>query len=199
MVPVFTLDNTMQTVDQLSRTYDSDPAHNQKVTELALAIFDELSSVHNLGIAERRLLEVAGRLHDIGWSQTVLHGHHKLSGELILKSEIPGLSPEDKVMCSLIARYHTKSVPNASKHPRFAALKPKQRDAVEWLAAILRVADALDSSHTGMIKKIRVRISEKGLTFSLETNSDCWDEVRRARIKQDLLAAKSGRSIVYRC
>ena len=199
MVPVLTLDKTMQTVDELSRIYDSDPAHNQKVTELALAIFDELADLHHLGPAERLLLELSGRLHDIGWSQTVLHGHHKLSGELILKSEIPGLSEVDKVMCSLIARYHTKSLPNASKHPRFASLKPKQRDTVEWLAAILRVADALDSSHTGIVKRLKVRVSEKGLTFSLDTNSDCWDEVRRARIKQDLLAAKTGRSIVYRC
>ena len=199
MVPALTLDKTMQTVDELARTHDCDPAHNLKVTELALVIFDELASVHHLGTAERRLLEISGRLHDIGWSQTVLHGHHKLSGELILKSEIPGLGAEDKVMCSLIARYHTKSLPDAAKHPRFASLKPKQRDTVEWLAAIVRVADALDSSHTGIIKKLKLRVSEKSLTFSLETNNDCWDEVRRARIKQDLLAAKSGRSIVYRC
>jgi exopolyphosphatase/guanosine-5'-triphosphate,3'-diphosphate pyrophosphatase len=193
------LDRTMQAVDDLSRAYDCDPAHNEKVTELALAIFDDLVPLHHYGVAERRLLEIAGRLHDTGWSQTVLHNHHKLSSELILRSEIPGLSAEDKVLCSLIARYHTKSVPNASKHPRFAALKPKQRDVVEWLAAVLRVADALDSSHTGIIKKLRMRVGEKSLTFSLETNGDCWDEIRRARIKQDLLMAKSGKSMIYRC
>jgi exopolyphosphatase/guanosine-5'-triphosphate,3'-diphosphate pyrophosphatase len=186
-------------VDELSRAYDSDPAHNKKVTELALAIFDDLAPLHRYGAAERRLLEIAGRLHDIGWSQTVLHNHHKLSGELIMKLEIPGLSTEDKQLCALIARYHTKSLPNASKHHQFAALKPRYRELVEWLAAMLRVADAMDSSHTGIVKKLKMRIGEKTLTFSLETNGDCWDEIRRARIKQDLLTIKAGRSVVYRC
>ena len=38
-----TFEKTMMTVDEISRTYDSDPGHNEQVTALALAIFDALS------------------------------------------------------------------------------------------------------------------------------------------------------------
>ena len=69
--------------------------------------------------------------------------HHKLSGEMILEMDIPGLDNHDKMACALVARYHTKGLPNAAKHQKFAELSIKRRNLVEWLAAIFRVADAL--------------------------------------------------------
>jgi exopolyphosphatase/guanosine-5'-triphosphate,3'-diphosphate pyrophosphatase len=189
----------METVDEISRTCDSDPEHNIQVTALALAFFDALSPLHKFGEFERRLLEMASRMHDIGWSKTVLKRHHKLSGKMILKLDIPGLSRREKLACALIARYHTKAIPDASKHPLFASLSAKTRHTIEWLAGILRVADALDSSHNGVIKKLRMQISDSALVVHLETNGDCWDEIRRVRRKEDLLVKKAGRPMVYQC
>jgi exopolyphosphatase/guanosine-5'-triphosphate,3'-diphosphate pyrophosphatase len=199
MVQAVTFGQTMETVDEISRNCDSDPGHNLQVTSLALAFFDALIPLHKLGEFERRLLEMAGRLHDIGWSRTVLKRHHKLSGKMILQSEIPGLGRRDKLACALVARYHTKGLPDISKHPRFASLSAKSRNVVEWLAGILRVADALDSSHNGVIKKLRLQITDASLAVHLETNGDCWDEIRRVRRKEDLLVKKAGRPIVYQC
>jgi exopolyphosphatase/guanosine-5'-triphosphate,3'-diphosphate pyrophosphatase len=192
-------EKTMVTVDEISRTYDSDPGHNEQVAALALDIFDALSPLHRFGPSERRLLEISSRMHDIGWSQTVIKKHHKLSGDMILGMDIPGMDERDKVACALIARYHTKALPDASKHPRFAALSPKRRNLVEWLAAILRVADALDSSHTSVVRRLRLQINDGDLILHLNTKGDCWDEIRRARRKEDLLVKKSGRSMVYQC
>ena len=70
--------------------------------------------------------------------------------------DIPGLDIRDRTVCALVARYHTKALPNAEKHQKFAELGAKRRDLVEWLAAILRVADALDSNHTSVIRKVEV-------------------------------------------
>jgi len=42
------------------------------------------------------------------------------------------------------------------KHHKFASLSAKNRDVIEWLSAILRVADALDSSHTHVVKTNKV-------------------------------------------
>jgi exopolyphosphatase/guanosine-5'-triphosphate,3'-diphosphate pyrophosphatase len=189
----------MRAVDDIARAHDSDPDHNKKVTSLALEIFDALRPLHGYGAAERRLLEVAGRLHDIGWSRTVLKKHHKLSGQMILEMDIPGLSSRQREICSLVARYHTKALPDAGRHRRFAALSPRQQHLVEWLAAMLRVADALDSSHTGVVRKLKPVISQEALTIHLETRGECWDEIRRARLKQRLLVKKSGRPVVYQC
>lgn len=192
-------DATKLKVDEISRNYDCDPGHNEQVTLLALNIFDALTPLHRYGENERNLLEIASRLHDIGWSRTVLKKHHKLSGKMILEAEIPGLKYPEQLVCALIARYHTKSLPDALKHQKFASLNLKKRKLVEWLAAILRVADALDSSHNHVIKRIRLVIRKKVIEIYLETNSDCWDEIRRVQRKQDLLVKKTRREIIYEC
>ena len=199
IIQAATFDEIMSRVEEISHAYDSDPGHNKQVTYIALAFFDALISLHHYGEHERRLLEMASRMHDIGWSMTVLKKHHKLSGKMILKLDIPGLDDTDRMLCSLIARYHTKALPDVSKHQKFATLDDRCRDIVEWLAAILRVADALDSSHTSVVRKLKVKISEDVVIVQLDTNGDCWDEVRRVKRKQDLLLKKTGKAVIYQC
>ena len=194
-----TFEKAMLKVDEVSRTCDSDPGHSKQVSSLALAVFDALRPLHKYGTDDRQLLEIASRLHDIGWSKTVIKKHHKLSGKMILDLDIPGLDMRDRKVCALVARYHTKGLPNAEKHRKFAELGAKRRDLVEWLAAILRVADALDSNHTSVITKLKLQIGEKTLIVNLETKGDCWDEIRRVRRKEDLLVKKAGRTVVYQC
>lgn len=189
----------MLTVDEIARTYDGDPEHNEQVTALALRIFDDLKPLHEMGTKERQLLEIAGRMHDIGWSRTVLTKHHKLSRDMILETKLPGISSSGKLICALVAQYHTKALPDASRHQMFASLSAKNRNIVEWLAAMLRVADALDSSHTSVVSKLDLHLSKKTITFHLGTTADCWDEIRRARRKESLLIKKSKKGIVYQC
>jgi exopolyphosphatase/guanosine-5'-triphosphate,3'-diphosphate pyrophosphatase len=189
----------MQFVVKTARAYDPDPAHNEQVTTLALALFDGLCGLHEYGPSERRLLEIAGRLHDVGWSRVVSGKHHKLSRDLILELDIPGLDERDRFLCALIARYHTKALPDASRHRQFASLDPTRRELVEWLAGILRVADGLDCSHARTIGRLACDISDKAVAIRLEAAGDCRTEVGGARKKQDLLEQKTGRRIEYRC
>ena len=190
---------TMSFVHQTAKTYDPDPAHSERVTILALALFDGLGELHGYGAPERRLLEIAGRLHDIGWSRAVSGKHHKLSRDLILELPIPGLDKRDQLTCALIARYHTKTMPEASRHRQFASLDSERRGLVEWLAGILRVADGLDVTHANAVGRLACDIDKKAITICLETAGDCRTEIEGARKKQDLLERKTGRRIEYRC
>jgi exopolyphosphatase/guanosine-5'-triphosphate,3'-diphosphate pyrophosphatase len=192
-------DPTMAFVAETARTHDPDPAHNEQVTTLALALFDGLRVLHGLGPEERRLLEIAGRLHDIGWSRVVTGKHHKLSREMIQELDIPGIDPEERFLCALVARYHTKALPDASRHRQFASLDFPHRDLVEWLAGILRVADALDCTHANAVKRLACEVGRRAITVYLEVAGDCRMEVERAGQKQDLLARKTGKEIAYRC
>ena len=192
-------DAAMPFVIKTARTYDPDPAHNEQVTALALALFDGLHDLHGYGRAERRLLEIAGRLHDIGWSRAVSGRHHKLSRDLILELPIPGLSRRERLTCALIARYHTKALPDASRHREFASLDPDRRERVEWLAGILRVADGLDCNHAAVVGRLTCDVRGKAVTVRLECAGDGRTEIERARKKQDLLERKTGRRIAYRC
>jgi exopolyphosphatase/guanosine-5'-triphosphate,3'-diphosphate pyrophosphatase len=186
-------------VDEVARAKDPDPAHNEQVTRLALALFDQLRPLHGYGRAARRLLEIAGRLHDIGWSRVVSGKHHKLSSAMILDSEISGLDPRDRLTCALVARYHTKALPDVSRHRRFASLSSGRRKKVRWLAGILRVADGLDNTHNQVVKEMHCEISPNRIILRIETSGDCSREAERARQKKDLLVRMTGREIEYRC
>jgi exopolyphosphatase/guanosine-5'-triphosphate,3'-diphosphate pyrophosphatase len=192
-------DATMPFVMKTARTYDPDPTHNEEVTTLALDLFDGLRGLHGYGPTERRLLEIAGRLHDIGWARVVSGKHHKLSRDLILELPIPGLDKRDQLTCALIARYHTKALPDALRHRQFASLDADRRELVEWLAGILRVADGLDCNHAAVVGRVGCKVSRKAITIHLESAGDCRTEIERAHQKQNLLEAKTGRRIEYRC
>jgi exopolyphosphatase/guanosine-5'-triphosphate,3'-diphosphate pyrophosphatase len=192
-------DATISFVQETAKTYDPDPPHSERVTTLALALFDSLGALHGYGPAERRWLEIAGRLHDIGWSRVVSGKHHKLSRDMILELDIPGLDKRDQMACALIARYHTKAMPDASRHRRFASLDPDRRERVEWLAGMLRVADGLDCSHARAVGGLACEVNRKAIVIHLQSEGDCRTEIEGAREKHDLLEAKGGRRIEYRC
>ncbi len=192
-------DATMAFVTEIARTHDPDPAHNEQVTTLALALFDGLCALHGFGREERRLLEIAGRLHDIGWARVVTGKHHKLSRDMIQEIDIPGIDKRERSLCALVARYHTKALPDASRHRGFASLDSRHREIVAWLAGILRVADGLDSTHANVVKTLSCDVVPQAITVHLKVAGDCRLEVKRARQKQDLLVRKTGREILYRC
>jgi exopolyphosphatase/guanosine-5'-triphosphate,3'-diphosphate pyrophosphatase len=191
--------STMSFVIKTARTHDPDPTHNEQVTLLALALFDGLQILHGYGPVERRLLEIAARLHDIGWSRVVSGNHHKLSCDMIQELDIPGLNGQDRLICALVARYHNKALPDASRHRLFASLNNGHRAVVEWLAGMLRVADGLDCNHTGLIRRLTCAVSNKVITIHLEFTGNCQMELERAFQKQELLIKKAGRTIEYQC
>jgi exopolyphosphatase/guanosine-5'-triphosphate,3'-diphosphate pyrophosphatase len=190
---------TMSFVIKTARTYDPDPAHNEQVSMLSLALFDGLRVPHGYGPDERRLLEIAARLHDIGWSRVVSGKHHKLSCTMIQELDIPGLNGKDRLTCALVARYHNKALPDASRHKQFASLDNGRRAVVEWLAGMLRVADGLDCSHSGLIKRLTCTVNKEAITIHLEPAGDCRMELEGAFQKQELLIKKAGRAIEYQC
>ena len=192
-------DTTVAFAIEIAHMYDPDPSHSEHVTTLALALFDGLRVIHSYSSNERSLLEIAGRLHDIGWSRTVSGKHHKHSFDMIQELEIPGLGKQAQLICALTARYHTKVLPDILRHRQFASLDPGQRELVEWLAGLLRVADGLDCSHTSRVKRISCEVDDKTIKINLEVVGDCRIEIEKARQKEILLLRKTGREITYHC
>jgi exopolyphosphatase / guanosine-5'-triphosphate,3'-diphosphate pyrophosphatase len=142
----------------LGRKYSFDEAHSVHVARLAGQLFDQLASTHGLGRRDRRLLTAAAVLHDIG-DVVALKGHHKHSLYLISRAELSGFSPREMFLVGNVARYHRKSAPSM-RHAEFALLSSADRERVRRLAAILRIADALDKEHRTKIRQIEVRQRE---------------------------------------
>ncbi|HVP19192.1 MAG TPA: Ppx/GppA phosphatase family protein [Spirochaetia bacterium] len=151
-------ESTVEDAAAIGRKYSFDEAHSVHVARLAGQLFDQLSATHGLSSRDRRLLTAAAVLHDIG-DFVALKGHHKHSLYLISRTELNGFSPSEMFLVANIARYHRKGGPSM-RHPEFALLSSVDRERVRRLAAILRIADALDKEHREKIQRIEVRQDE---------------------------------------
>jgi exopolyphosphatase/guanosine-5'-triphosphate,3'-diphosphate pyrophosphatase len=154
----------------LGRRFFFDEGHSLQVTALTLQLFDSLGKVHKLGARERRLLHAAAILHDVG-QYISFKKHHKHSMYLISESELPGLEPEEVQIVANIARYHRKSEP-AHEHEEYMRLSHGDRQKVDKLAAILRLADALDREHAQKVTGVSVGFAPGEIVLYLRGSGD---------------------------
>ncbi|MBI2839202.1 MAG: Ppx/GppA family phosphatase [Acidobacteria bacterium] len=154
----------------LGRRYQFDEGHALRVAQNAAFLFERLQPIHRLESRLVTILETASVLHDIGF---YVNGrqHHKHSYYLIVHSNIPGLSPREKAIVANIARYHRKSPPKTA-HATLATLDRSDRETVRKLAAILRIADALDRDHAGTVVPAAVQIEGSVVTLRVRVHGD---------------------------
>ena len=98
---------------------------------------------------------MAALLHDVGKSKGK-KGHHKASLELIKAHSTPlGWKTEDMQRAAIVARFHCGALPTRS-HKTLRDLLPNEQKITIQLAAILRLANALDASHDGHVRRVQV-------------------------------------------
>jgi exopolyphosphatase / guanosine-5'-triphosphate,3'-diphosphate pyrophosphatase len=146
------------------------PEHAHQVARLAGLIFDQTRAVHGLTDREREWLEYAAVLHDVG-THISYSRHHKHSYYLIKNGDLRGFEPEEIDVIALAARYHRKTPP-AKSHEAFAALRPKSREAVRALSAILRLAETLDRSHAQIVTGVELDDRGKEYLIKLRTTAE---------------------------
>ncbi len=142
---------------RLGQKYQYDAEHAAQVAQLAGRIFDQTLSLHGLDETDRILLQTAALLHDVGhFVNTIDHDKH---GYYILThSPLMGLEPEQQNLVAHLVRFHRKMPEDALRN-----LSPKDRITVLKLCALLRLADALETSHTARLQDVL-----------LEKNNGTW-------------------------
>lgn len=148
-------DQVLHSAMMLGRKYGYEERHAVHVAEIARRLFTLLQSDHELEPRHELMLRCAALLHEIGL-YVGNQSHHKHSMYLIQNSDLFGLSRTDKELVALVARYHRRATPQQS-HVEYMALARDQRLEVSKLAAILRVADALDQNHMQQVRKFTVQ------------------------------------------
>jgi exopolyphosphatase/guanosine-5'-triphosphate,3'-diphosphate pyrophosphatase len=171
----------------LRTRYDEEPGHSDHVAALALQIFDGLDKWHRFDSRQRDLLQSAALLHDIGWSQTPDgKGHHKWSARLIQEYTWKNLKKDEIPLVAQIARYHRKTPP-LPDHADFHALSSSAQKQVMILGGILRVADALDRTHTGKIKRLEASFTDKAILIRVKAAGNWETEHSMVETKRDML------------
>lgn len=120
-----------------------DEDHAQRVAAAASLLFEATTPLHELPAEARRELLVAALLHDVGRIVNDTK-HHKHSAYLIRHADLAGLKKRERRRAALVARYHRGSAPK-EKHGAFRRLDEDEQQRVRALAALLRLADALDT------------------------------------------------------
>ncbi|MDX1944863.1 MAG: exopolyphosphatase [Pirellulaceae bacterium] len=136
----------------LGRKFAFDEQHAQHVAQLCGTLFHQLKDEHQLPPRSEVILCVAALLHEIGLFVSN-RSYHKHSLYLIRNSELFGLAKKDLLLAALVARYHRRASPQPT-HEGYLSLDRDERIAVAKMAALLRVADALDESRSQRIHEV---------------------------------------------
>jgi exopolyphosphatase/guanosine-5'-triphosphate,3'-diphosphate pyrophosphatase len=167
--------------------------HARHVASLAVALFDGTAALHGLGLDSRELLELSGLLHDIG-EHVSRSGHDRHTAYLIENGGLRGFSPTEVQKLTVLGRYHVRGTPKPSFDP-FGALDQSDRSEVLTLTALLRIADALDASHSSIVERVSLQVvpappgsdaAPGSVELVVEAHGDAELELWTVRRKQEL-------------
>jgi len=187
-------DEVLRSARILAERYQSDEGHGEHVGHLCKRFFDETKDLHNLTPHDELLLQVAAILHEVG-TYISARAHHKHSEYIIMNSEIFGLDRLDVTIVALVSRYHRHSGPRLD-HTTYASLSTEDRIRVSKLAAILRVADALERTHAQRVSKLEIKRESGKLRLRLPGLEDAAVERLAMASKADLFEQVFGLSVV---
>jgi len=165
----------------LARAYAFHQQHAVHVRHLASRLFEQLAPLHGYGLAELELLQAASLLHDLGTAINY-EDHHKHSQMLIVNNGLPGYTPRETALISLLARYHRKGNPAVDA---FASILDDGDDVrLIRLAALLRLAEFLERGRDGAVRDVTVSWDNCTLLVTLAADTypavELWDAERNA-------------------
>ena len=186
----------LTSAEAVGHRYRFDRAHGRHVAMLSMRLFDQCQEEHGLSGRERLLLQVAALLHDIG-IYVSLRAHHRHSQYLLASLQIFGLSDDETAIVSNIARYHRRGTPQNSHLP-YAALDRHDRVIVNKLAAILRLANALDAEHLQKVRNLRILRNDRTWILEVDSVGDLTMEQLAATARADMFIETFGRALTIR-
>ena len=179
-------EQVMESAMHFGRKYEFDEEHAVLTSRLAAQLFSQSTSLHNLDESNLLLLEVGALLHDIGhFINTIDHDRH---GHYLLKTNhLIGLSEREQDIVANLVRYHRAKTPSTDED-NFKSLPQKDRLTVLKLAALLRLADGLDVSHTGRIPQAILKHGKNGwqLKLSNDLMLEKWALAKRKALFQEV-------------
>ena len=178
-------------VFSLARTFEGDEVHSQHVAHLSLRMFDDLQAAHNLDTSYRELLWAAGILHDIGTAIDYDYHHHH-SSYIVLNHTLPGYSPRELALISLLCRYH-----RSKGKPKLRGLGPlmvkTDKQALRVLTGMLRLAEYFERGRRQVIRDLRCHLDLDNGWAQIETlaegdaTMEVWDAGRNIDVLEQAL------------
>lgn len=138
---------------RIASRFHCEASHAEHVRKLALELFDQLSTVHGLPYELRLPLEMACVLHEAGRAVND-RSQHKHGEYIVHHADIPGLTEADRLVVACLIRYQGNSDPDP-QHKLYSSLGARRRQQVRALAAMLRIAIALDEEKKCAVQSLQ--------------------------------------------
>lgn len=141
--------------------HNLDENHLRRVSNLAVTLFDQLQTLHNLGSSERRLLLIAGLLHELGVVISV-ESLEKHTLYTILNSPLLGLTHRERVLAAYLAASHDGLFQvNLKDYAVRGPIAPNDITMIKKLAPLLQIAHSLDRSRTGVVTHLQANLTSE--------------------------------------
>ncbi len=190
-----TPEQRLQAVERFAERCGTDLAHARQVGWIAGKLLEEVAQSLGMDLADRSLIEMAALLANVGYLIN-FDKHHKHSYQLILNSDLPGFERDELRLVANIARYHRGARPKG-KHSNFAVLSDKDQDRVAKMAALLRLAFALDRTHQQQVRDLRVNVTDDRVEITVRTTGDAEVDLWAARRKVALFERVFNRPVYF--
>ena len=167
--------------------------HAEHVARLSLWLFDALESELALPAEGRPLLGAAAILHDVGHS-IAYERHHRHSFHLISFAKLPGFNAQEIRLIAAIARYHQGSLPR-TRHEAMQGLSKPDRQLVEQMASLLKLADGLDRTKGQRVERIALAVEPLNVCVQVFGRTDLDVEIHGAQGRADLFERAFGKRV----
>jgi exopolyphosphatase/guanosine-5'-triphosphate,3'-diphosphate pyrophosphatase len=188
-------DERRAAVEEFARNCGVDLTHARQVARLAGSLWEQLAGPLELMPEDRELIESAALVANVGYLIN-FEGHHKHSFHLILNSELPGFERRQLQLLANVARYHRGNAPK-QKHDNYRELPAEDQHRVAAVAAILRLALALDRTHQQRVAAVRARVSDDRVTIIVQAQGDAEVDLWAAERKVELFERVFGRKVRF--
>ena len=189
------MQDTISNVRNLARRFRCDEPHINFVEDVSLKVFDAIKFRFHLTPRHRLLLQLGSLLHDIGKFIHMNHHSHR-SFNIINFIEIIGITEKEREIVAWISRMHS-----STKLPGQEMLGRMSWDIrfdVLRLAAILRLADALDAAHRQKFVQLDASVSKNDLILRYATNEDITLERTSLKCKGQMFKSVYGMTPVLK-
>ena len=160
------------TSKNIAKRYSSSKSHIQGTMNLCLNIFDSMKKVHGMGKRERLLIQIAALLHDCG-KYISMGNVSECSYQIIMSTEIIGLSSLERKMIAYAVRYNTTAFVYYDEIQMLGAgIDRESYIKIAKMTAILRLANAMDRSHCQKVKGIKTVLKDRELQMVMDSSQD---------------------------
>jgi len=153
------MEDIINTSKNIAKRYKANQGHIQSLREMSVAIFEATKKIHGMGKRQRLLLEISALLHGCG-KYISITSSGQCSYDIIMATEIIGISHKEREIVANIVRYNTEEINNLEDL------------TIAKLIAILRVSNALDRIHKQKFKDYKIELKDNELQIITKTQED---------------------------